>query len=143
VYVKNEGKHVFNYDLIDRVPYMSKPTKDSTSRFVTEEKFQRGKALTDVWWRSVIGTASKERTGFPTQKPVDIVERLVKMHSTPTGKVLDFFAGSGTTGVAAHKQGREFTLIDKGDQAIQVMKKRFEEEGILVEEADCMRSITI
>ena len=125
VYVKNVGKHVFNYDQIDRVPYLSAVSK-TNSRFVTPEKAARGKTLTDVWWRSVIGTASKERTGYPTQKPRDIVERLVRMHSTEGSLVLDFFAGSGTTGEASHRQNRQFIMVDDNDQAIEVMKKRFD-----------------
>lgn len=125
VYVKSVGEHIFNYDQIDRVPYMSCVSK-TNSRFVTPEKAARGKTLTDVWWRSVIGTASKERTGYPTQKPLEIVERFVRMHSSPGATVLDFFAGSGTTGEAAFRQGRKFIMIDSNEKAISIMQKRFD-----------------
>lgn len=129
VYAKREGEHIFNYDQIDRVPYMSAVTK-TNSRFVTPEKAARGKTLTDVWWRSVIGTSSKERTGYPTQKPLEIVERLVRMHSSSGKTVLDFFAGSGTTGVAASRQGRKFILIDQNPIAVRTICRRFESLGI-------------
>lgn len=129
VYAKHEGEHVFNYDQIDRVPYMSTVGKEN-SRFVTPEKAARGKTLTDVWWRSVIGTASKERTGYPTQKPLEIVERFIKMHSTSGATVLDFFAGSGTTGEAAFRQGRQFIMVDSNEKAITVMQKRYDRMGV-------------
>lgn len=129
VYAKKVGKHVFNFDKIDRVPYMSAISK-TNSRFVTPEKAARGKTPTDVWWRSVIGTSSKERTGYPTQKPIEIVERFVKMHSSENSTVLDFFAGSGTTGEAAFRHGRKFIMIDSNEQAIRVMQKRYDDVSI-------------
>lgn len=129
VYVKDVSQHVFNWDDIPRIPYMSQTCKPG-SRFVTPEKAARGKPITDVWWRSVIGTNSKERTGYPTQKPCDLVERFILMHSSQGKTVLDFFAGSGTTGVAAHNLGRQFTLVDSNLEAVDVMSNRFESLNI-------------
>ena len=67
----------------------------------------------------------KEKTGYPTQKPLAILERIVKVHSQPGDKLLDFFAGSGSFGDAADRHGRDVTLVDSSAAAIRVMKKRF------------------
>ena len=91
---------------------------------VSPEKAEKGKTPTDVWWQTIVPTAGKERTGYPTQKPLAILERIVRVHSNPGDKVLDFFAGSGTTGEAAAKLGRAFTLVDQNFEAIEVMRKR-------------------
>ena len=116
-YAKSAKQYTFNYDSIDRIPYMA-PT------LVGKEKAERGKTPTDVWWNTIVPTTGKEKTGYPTQKPLAILERIVKTHSPENGSVLDFFAGSGTTGFAAHAFGRTFTLIDSNSQAYEVMCAR-------------------
>ncbi|NQT21332.1 MAG: site-specific DNA-methyltransferase, partial [Planctomycetes bacterium] len=65
-----------------------------------------------------------EKTGYPTQKPLGVLERIVRVHSNPGDLVLDFFAGSGTTGEAAARLGRDFVLIDNNPDAVQIMAKR-------------------
>jgi len=55
---------------------------------------------------------------------VGVLERIVKVHSNPGERVLDFFAGSGTTGEAAARHGREFLMVDESADAVRVMKKR-------------------
>ena len=72
-------------------------------------------------------TNGKERTGYPTQKPIAILERIVKLHSNPGELVMDFFAGSGTTGVAAAKNDRRFVLVDANNEAVQIAAKRLTE----------------
>ena len=116
-YARNPRDYVFDYDAIDRIPYMA-------PKLVTPEKAARGKTPTDVWWQTIVPTAGKERTGYPTQKPLKILERIVKVHSRPGDCVLDFFAGSGTTGEAAARHGRDFVLVDQSEEAIAVMKER-------------------
>jgi site-specific DNA-methyltransferase (adenine-specific) len=91
---------------------------------VSEEKAKRGKTPTDVWWHTIVPTNGSERTGYPTQKPLGVVERLVKVHSDPGDVLLDFFAGSGTLGEAAANNEREFILIDKNPEAVEVMADR-------------------
>ena len=91
---------------------------------VGAEKAARGKTPTDVWWHTIVSPTGKEKTGYATQKPLGIVERIVRVHSRPGERVLDFFAGSGTTGLAAAKNGREFLLVDESAEAIAVMEKR-------------------
>lgn len=116
-YAKDPKHYTFNYDAIDRIPYMA-------PGLVTAEKAARGKTPTDVWWQTIVPTAGKERTGYPTQKPLKILERIVRVHSNPDDLVLDFFAGSGTTGEAAARNDRRFLLVDENPEAIAVMKDR-------------------
>ncbi len=121
-YVKDPEDYTFNYDDVDRIPYMA-------PGLVGPEKAAKGKTPTDVWWHTIVPTNGKEKTGYPTQKPLGIVERIVRVHSNPGDVVLDFFAGSGTTGEAAAKLGRDFILVDNNPEAIRVMEKRLAEFG--------------
>ncbi|MDE0609566.1 MAG: site-specific DNA-methyltransferase [Anaerolineaceae bacterium] len=116
-YVMDPDNFVFNYDAIDRIPYMA-------PGLVTPEKAGRGKTPTDVWWLTIVSPTGREKTGYPTQKPLKLLERIIAVHSDAGDQVLDFFAGSGTTGVAANSLGRHFTLIDNNPDAIQVMQER-------------------
>ncbi len=116
-YAKDPDNYVFNYDAIDHIPYMA-------PGLVGEEKAKLGKTPTDVWWHTIVPTNGKERTGYPTQKPLGILERIIKVHSNPGDTVLDFFAGSGTTGVAAISHGRDCILIDNNHEAVRIMTDR-------------------
>jgi site-specific DNA-methyltransferase (adenine-specific) len=116
-YAKDPERYVFNYEAIDRIPYMAPD-------LVGAEKAQRGKTPTDVWWLTIVPTNSKEKTGYPTQKPLKLLERIVRVHSDVGDWVLDFFAGSGTTGEAAARLGRRFVLIDNHPDAIRIMTER-------------------
>lgn len=116
-YALDPASYVFDYDAIDRIPYMA-------PGLVTKEKAERGKTPTDVWWNTIVPTSGREKTGYPTQKPLAIVERIVKVHSRVGDVVLDFFAGSGTTGEAAAKNDRGFVLVDESAEAIAVMRER-------------------
>lgn len=116
-YAKDPKRYTFHYDAIDRIPYMA-------PGLVSAEKAARGKTPTDVWWQTIVPTSGKERTGYPTQKPLKILERIVRVHSSPGELVLDFFAGSGTTGEAAARLDRPFVLIDENPEAIAVMRER-------------------
>jgi site-specific DNA-methyltransferase (adenine-specific) len=71
-----------------------------------------------------VPTRGAERTGYPTQKPLGILERIVAASSNPGDLVLDFCAGSGTTGLAAHRLGRRFYLVDNNPEALTVMRSR-------------------
>ena len=124
VYVKNPKDYVFNVDDIDREPYMA-------PGLVGPEKAARGKLPTDTWWHTIVPTSGPERTGYPTQKPLGILRRIIRASSNPDDLVLDFFAGSGTTGIAAHELSRRFLLVDSHDEAIEVMRERFRDvEGV-------------
>jgi site-specific DNA-methyltransferase (adenine-specific) len=116
-YARDPDNYIFNYDEIDRIPYLA-------PGLVGPEKAARGKTPTDVWWHTIVSPTGKEKTGYPTQKPLGILKRIVQASSRPGGLVLDFFAGSGTTGAAALALGRRFILIDNNPQALEVMQAR-------------------
>ena len=116
-YVKDPKNYTFNYDVIDRIPYMA-------PGLVGKKKAERGKIPTDSWFITIVPTHSKERTGYPTQKPLKLLERIVKVHSNPGETILDFFAGTGTAGEAAALLNRRFLLVDDNVEAYNIMIKR-------------------
>jgi len=116
-YTRHPTRYTFNLDATDRIPYMA-------PGLVGAAKAARGKTPTDVWWHTIVSPTGKEKTGYATQKPLGILERIVRVHSNPGDTVLDFFAGSGTTGEAAAKHNRRFVLVDQSVAAIAVMEKR-------------------
>jgi site-specific DNA-methyltransferase (adenine-specific) len=117
VYVKDPKNYYFNSEEVDREPYMA-------PGLVTPEKIEKGKLPTDVWWHTIVSPTGKEKTGYPTQKPVGILRRIIQASSKPGDFVLDFFAGSGTTGFVANELGRRFILVDQNPESIQVIKDR-------------------
>jgi len=119
LYAKNPSDYVFNVDDIERIPYMA-------PGLVGPEKAARGKLPTDTWWHTIVPTNGSEKTGYPTQKPLGILRRIVQASSRPGAVVLDFFAGSGTTGAAALELGRRFILVDNSPEALEVMARRFD-----------------
>ncbi len=116
-YAKDPENYIFNFDQMERIPYMA-------PGLVSKEKASRGKTPTDVWWHTIVPTNGREKTGYPTQKPLGIMRRLVRVHSRPGDTLLDCFAGSGTLGACADEEGREFVLIDNNPQAMEVMVRR-------------------
>ncbi len=117
-YVKNRDNYIFNFDDMERIPYMA-------PGLVGPEKAALGKMPTDTWWHTIVPTNGKEKTGYPTQKPLGILKRIIQVSSPKSGRVLDFFAGSGTTGAACLELGRRFILVDENPQALEVMARRF------------------
>ena len=117
VYVKDPGAYWFDDAEVDREPYMS-------PGLVTPEQRERGKRPTDVWWHTIVTTNGAERTGYPTQKPLGVLKRIVAASSRPDGWCLDFFAGSGTLGAAAAALGRRYVLVDASPDAIGVCERR-------------------
>jgi DNA modification methylase len=118
VYVKDPDTYVFNTDEVDREPYMA-------PGLVGPEKAARGKLPTDVWWHTIVSPTGREKTGYPTQKPLGVLRRIIAASSRPGDTVLDFFAGSGATGAAALALGRRFILVDNNDEALATMARRF------------------
>ncbi|MDP6769315.1 MAG: site-specific DNA-methyltransferase [Anaerolineales bacterium] len=116
-YAKDPDKYTFNFDQMDRIPYMA-------PGLVGKEKAARGKTPTDVWWHTIVSPNGQEKTGYATQKPLGIINRIVKVHSNPNDMLMDFFAGSGTLGDAAARASRDYVLIDNNPDAIKVMAKR-------------------
>jgi site-specific DNA-methyltransferase (adenine-specific) len=120
VYVKDPAKYFFDSESVDREPYMA-------PGLVTPEKVEKGKLPTDVWWHTIVSPTGKEKTGYPTQKPIGILRRIIQASSKPGDTVLDFFAGSGTTGFVANELGRRFILVDQNPESIEVIKNRLPE----------------
>jgi len=118
-YAKDPGSYTFDFEAMERIPYMA-------PGLVGPEKAKRGKTPTDVWWHTIVPTNGRERTGYPTQKPLGVLNRLVKVHSRPGDLVADFFAGSGTTGEAAAMNNRRFLLVDSNPDAGRIMKQRLQ-----------------
>ena len=119
VYVKNPDTYYFDSESVDREPYMA-------PGLVTEEKRERGKLPTDVWWHTIVSPTGKEKTGYPTQKPLGLLKRMIQASTKPGDLVVDAFGGSGTTGEAAGDLDRRFMLIDQNPEAISVMTTRLE-----------------
>jgi site-specific DNA-methyltransferase (adenine-specific) len=117
VYARAAGAHHFDLSGVDRVPYMA-PSLQTAARAA------RGKTPTDVWWHTIVPTNSRERTGYPTQKPLGILRRIVTASSRAGDLVLDWCAGSGTTGVAAQELGRRFVVCDSSADAVAIMRAR-------------------
>jgi site-specific DNA-methyltransferase (adenine-specific) len=116
-YAKDPDRYTFDFEAMDRIPYMA-------PGLVSEEKAARGKTPTDVWWHTIVSPTGKEKTGYATQKPLGVLERIVKVHSRPGDLVVDFFAGSGTAGEAAALNSRRFLLVDSNPEATAVMARR-------------------
>lgn len=124
VYVKTPGKqHYFSQAAVEKIPYMA-------PGLVSKEKAARGKMPTDVWWHTIVPTNGSEKTGYPTQKPEGVLRRIVQASSEPGSWILDFFAGSGTSGVVAQQEGRHFVMVDSNEEAIQVMARRLDTHNI-------------
>ncbi|RZU61023.1 DNA-methyltransferase [Zhihengliuella halotolerans] len=125
VYVKDPQKYHFDSAEVDREPYMA-------PGLVTAEKAALGKLPTDVWWHTIVSPTGKEKTGYPTQKPLGVLRRIIAASSRPGDWVLDFFAGSGTTGAAALELGRRFVCVDANREAVKVMRARFGDAAVVV-----------
>jgi len=125
VYVKNPATYYFNNAEVDREPYMA-------PGLVTPEKVARGKLPTDVWWHTIVSPTGKEKTGYATQKPEGILRRIIQASSAKGDWVLDFFAGSGTTGAVATALGRRFVLVDQNPDAVAIIEKRLGSSAVSV-----------
>jgi len=123
VYVKDPALYYFDSATVDREPYMA-------PGLVTPEKVARGKLPTDVWWHTIVSPTGKEKTGYPTQKPLGILRRIISASSKPGDRVLDFFAGSGTTAQAAFELKRKFVVVDQNPESIEVITSRLNALGV-------------
>jgi len=123
VYVKDPDNYYFNSEEVDREPYMA-------PGLVTKEKVEKGKLPTDVWWHTIVSPTGKEKTGYPTQKPLGILRRIISASTKQGDRVLDFFAGSGTTAHAAWELKREFVVIDQNPESLKVIRQRLDDLGV-------------
>jgi site-specific DNA-methyltransferase (adenine-specific) len=117
VYVKDPGAYFFDGEAVDREPYMAPGLQ-------TAERAARGKLPTDVWWHTIVSPTGREKTGYPTQKPIGVLRRIVQASSREGDWCLDAFAGSGTLGAACLELGRRPVLCDSSPEAAAVMRDR-------------------
>lgn len=112
IWLSKTKKYYFDLDSV-RVPY-DKETKKlyKKDKRLNPESVDKGKNPTNVWEIGRLNGNSKERVGHPTQKPVEVIRRFVRGLSYPGSTVLDFFAGSGTTGRVCIEEGRNSVLVD-------------------------------
>jgi len=136
VYAKRVGKHHFN--VLREGIYRTDGLKiDADGRPYKSTRKGRlyfhadGPALTDVWDIPFLSTVSDERVGWPTQKPLALLERIIRASSRPGDLVADFFCGSGTTLVAAKRLGRRYLGCDESRQAVELTRKRLQGEATL------------
>ena len=95
-----------------------------------EKRIAEGQVPTDVWSMSIVGTASKERIGYPNQKPLKLIKRIITASSNSGDIVIDPFVGSGSTAGAAIEMGRRFIVNDASQHAIDTMKQRFANNSV-------------
>lgn len=121
LYARDARRMHFDSTEVERIPYMA-------PGLVGPDKAKRGKLPTDTWWHTIVSPTGKEKLGYPTQKPLGVLDRVVAASCPADGLVLDFFAGSGTTGAAALARKRRFLLVDEHPEALRVMRQRFRPE---------------
>ena len=126
VWLVKTNKYYFDLDSV-RVKYspeeLEKALKDPR---LIPNNVKKGKNPTNVWEIGRLNGNSLERVGHPTQKPLNIIRRFVKSLSYPGSIVLDFFAGSGTTGRVCIEEGRHCILIDNNDSSKIFFNKHLE-----------------
>lgn len=122
-YSKDPKHYTYNYSSIDLIPKMAPSLPVSKSN----PNPPGTKVPTDVWWSSIVGTMSAERTGYPTQKPKKILNRIIKVHSNPSDHLLDMFAGSGTFGLSAIMLNRTVDFIDANPDSIKLINQQLNE----------------
>ena len=138
-YVKKNNFSIFNKDLL-RIPYDTKFTMGSKKSLARKNKqkgnhltgkqeyISKGKVIED-WWHDIRPlSVSKEYKGYPTQKPLKLLERIIKASSKEGDLVLDPFCGCATTCVASEKLGRQWVGIDISNKAYDLVRERLKKE---------------
>ena len=136
-YTKSD-EWTFNADAV-RIPYKKLNTNKGQSHFgadvslspkVRDEYLHRGK-MPESWWPdfSPVGRLKKERTGYPTQKPLDLLTRIIKASSNEGDLVLDPFCGCATTCVASQQLNRKWIGIDIEEQAAHLLVERLSDDA--------------
>ncbi len=131
VYTKGDD-YIFNADAV-REPYNPSTVKTFGSSpkagFGKVPDLERGKVPEDWWYYPVIARLHNERTGYPTQKPEALLERILLASSDPGSLVADFFCGSGTFPLVAARHGRRYLACDATWRAIHTTRLRLLEES--------------
>jgi DNA modification methylase len=126
VYVKGSD-YTFNADAV-REPYHQNTLNTFKSSpkagFGKIPNLERGKVPEDWWYFPVVARLHTERTGYPTQKPLALLQRIILASSNPGDLVADFFSGSGTTAFVAAQNGRNFIATDQTFRALHTTRSR-------------------
>jgi len=122
-YAKDPKNYIFNFDNIEREPFMA-------PNMITASPSVKGVWLSDTWWQTTECVICQKKTEFATRTPLSVLTRILTASSNPGDLVLDFFAGSGTTGEAAYLLKRQFILVDNNLEALKRMDTRFPPIGI-------------
>ena len=142
LYYSKGDTWTFNADDV-RIPHKTLNTNragrviaDAMTPEVRDAYLKKGK-VPESWWPnfSPVGRIKRERTGYPTQKPLALYERIIKASSNPGDIVLDPFAGCATTPIAAERLGRQWVGIDIWEGAYQTVLHRLQSEGLAVKDA--------
>lgn len=133
-YARQRGRHRFNTIRQGRFRTDGLKRDDQGRPYKSTKKGRLyfhadGPTLTDVWDIPFLSTVSLERVGWPTQKPLALLERIIQASSDPDDLVADFFCGSGTTLVAAKRLGRRWLGCDISKKAIAIAERRLAECG--------------
>ncbi len=126
-YARHAGKHIFNIDEVrmEYSPGTIEQGRRGTISFGRPTRLNsRGKAPEDVWDIPIINSQARERTGYPTQKPLRLLQTVVRASSTADSTVADFFGGSGTTAIAAQALGRRWISADISEVAVRTALER-------------------
>ena len=127
------GEYTFNADAV-REPYNQNTVNTFKSSlkagFGKIPDLERGKVPEDWWYFPVVARLHNERTGYPTQKPLALLERIILASSNPGDLVADFFSGSGTTAYVAAKHNRRFIASDESFRAIHTTRNRLLDAGV-------------
>ena len=129
VWLSKTKKYYFDLDSV-RVPYDAEGRAAALrDKRLIPENVEKGKNPTNVWQISRLNGNSQERVGHPTQKPLEIIRRFVKALSYPNSLVLDFFAGSCTTGRVCIEEGRNSILVDNDPKTKKYFDKHLKNMG--------------
>lgn len=127
LFYTKSSKYIFNVDDV-REKYAENTIKQAENKnisFGRETKLNsKGKTPTDTWEIPVLNSMAKERVGYDTQKPKELIDKIIKASSNENDIVADFFMGSGTTGEVAIELGRKFIGCDISEKACQITKER-------------------
>ena len=130
IWLSKTNKYYFDLDSV-RVPYDEESKKAALKdKRLIPENIEKGKNPTNVWEIGRLNGNSVERVGHPTQKPTEIIRRFVKALSYEGALVLDFFAGSGTTGRVCIEENRHSIMVDVDESLMGYFKKHIEKADI-------------
>lgn len=127
LFYSKTDQYYFDVDAV-RIPYASNTVdtfkSSSKAGFGKVPDLERGKVPEDWWYFPVVARLHQERTGYPTQKPERLMERIILATTKPGDLVADFFSGAGTTGSVATRLGRKFILSDNLHRALHTTRAR-------------------